>query len=144
LQQFRNLSSVVIVRAGWLVLAGWLAMWPAAEARQAELRLVAAPTVPDSGALGGCCGPSKPVADSGCCRGRGESPARPMSCPDAGSARCVQCQSTGGAALFAQALVVPEPERAALGAIVLRDPVAASRDLRPPVPPPRSVVVTRT
>jgi hypothetical protein len=47
-------------------------------------------------------------------------------------------------ALFALALVVPEPERAVMGAIFPGDHVAASRDLRPPVPPPRMDVVTRT
>jgi len=138
----RNLTNALIVRSGWLLLAGWLALWPAAEARQAELRLSAVPTAPVSKAGGGCS--SNQSADGGCCRGCSGTPARPVSCPDAGSARCVQCQGTGGAALFAQALVVPEPERAALGAIFLGDPVAASRDLRPPVPPPRPFVVTRT
>jgi hypothetical protein len=159
---FRILTPARILRLGWLLLAGWLALWPAAEARRADLRLGAAqfaqtakfekmaqfaqmaPAADVAGPAGGCCRAAKPAGEDACCRGRSETPARPASCPEGGTPRCIQCQTTGGAALFAHSLAVPEPERAVLGAIFLGDHVAVSRDLRPPVPPPRTDVLTRT
>lgn len=136
-----------LIALAWLPLAAWLALWPAVEARQLPMREMARQTV--KVVRGGCCG-ARPAEGAalprgnerhGCCRGQGEAPARVPACPDGGSARCQQCLNHGGPLLFTHVLSVPDPERRVLGALLHGDLVAASRDLRPPVPPPRSIGV---
>jgi hypothetical protein len=127
------------LRLGWLLLAGWLLLWPATEARFQKWPMMAERGAPDRAAASGCSRTAGSADRGGCCRGRSEAPARPATCPEGGnSARCGQSCGAGGPLLFAHALTVPEPERVVLGAIVLGDHVVASRDLRPPVPPPRA------
>ncbi len=125
------------LRLGWLLLAGWLLLWPAVEARRQEWPLMAERAAPERAAASGCGRSAESGDQGGCCRGRGEAPARPAACPEgSNSARCNQCFGAGGPLLFAHALTVPEPERVVLGAILLGDHVVATRSLRPPVPPP--------
>jgi hypothetical protein len=127
------------LRLGWLLLAGWLLLWPAVEACRQEWPMLVERAAPERTAAGGCGRAAGSGDQGGCCRGRSEAPARPATCPEgSNSARCNQCFGAGGPLLFAHALTVPEPERVVLGAILLGDHVVASRDLRPPVPPPRA------
>ena len=128
----------------WLPLAAWLALWPAAQSRQAaqrELQPVQLAAADGGGCRMRCPGEAgRPdgAGRHGCCAGREDAPERAPQCPDGGASRCLQCFGQGGPLLFAHALSVPEPERNVLGAIRHGDLVAATRDLRPPVPPPRA------
>lgn len=131
----------------WLLLAAWLALWPAAESPQAIARehaMMARSLV----STAGCCRaqardvPDEPAPGRGCCSRRSESPARPPSCPEGGASRCAQCFGYAALLMFANAQATLEPERPVLGAIRHGDHVAASRDLRPPVPPPRTAIAT--
>ncbi len=139
-----HLRTARLFALAWLPLAAWLALWPAVEARELPAREMARQAA--KVVRSGCCG-SRPAEGGaqprenerhGCCAGQGEAAARVPACPDGGNARCQQCLNHGGLLLFTHALPVPDPERKVLGAILHGDLVAASRDLRPPVPPPRS------
>lgn len=135
----------------WLLLASWLAFWPAAEARQAAARERMPMPRPVAAAVArGCC-QARPApqasrqpsvdddsAQRGCCSRPSGSPARGPSCPEGGASRCAQCFGYGALLMFAHAQPVPDPERPMLGAIRHGDLAACSRDLRPPVPPPRT------
>jgi hypothetical protein len=138
-----SLRAPRLLAAVWLPLAAWLVLWPAAQARQAavrELQPVRVAAAGDRGCRMRCAAEVETPAAAGrhcCCAGREEAPERVPPCPDGGASRCLQCFGQGGPLLFAHALSVPEPERNLLGAIRHGDLVAASRDLRPPVPPPR-------
>lgn len=131
----------------WLPLAAWLAWWPASQSRQAavrELQPVRVAAAEEQGCHRRCQAAESASASEErhcCCSGRAEAPDRVPSCPEGGASRCLQCFGQGGPLLFAHALIVPEPERNLLGAIRHGDLVAASRDLRPPVPPPRGADV---
>lgn len=133
-----------------LLLAAWLAFWPAAEARQAAARERMPIPRPVAAAVArGCCqarpapqASQQPSADAddarrGCCSRPAGAPTRVPSCPEGGAARCAQCFGYGALLMFTHVQAVPEPERPMLGAIRHGDHVAASRHLRPPVPPPR-------
>lgn len=130
----------------WLPLAAWLAFWPAMEARQAPQQLVSGGTMrkvrPASD--GGCRAraamvAARPQGDGcgACCSDRGGGERRMPACPEQGSSRCGQCFGTNGLLMAAHVLSMPDPERPELGPIRHGDHVAASRDLRPPEPPPR-------
>ena len=134
----------------WLPLAAWLALWPAAESKQAAAR--ERMPLRTMAVRGGCCRAEARTAAQtevqtadagprGCCAERREQPARPPMCPEGGNARCAPCFGAGGPLLIAHALTVPDPERNELGAIRHGDHVAVSRDLRPPVPPPRLALI---
>lgn len=132
----------------WLLLAAWMAMWPGLESRQSAVRQALRTVTPARElalAGGGCCraraveAPSGPIGGDrhGCCRPRDEATTRPASCPEGGGARCGQCFGTAGLLMLAYVQSLPDPERPVLGALRPGDHVASSRDLRPPVPPPR-------
>ncbi len=131
----------------WLPLAVWLALWPALEARQALRRLTAVEMTRKAlPARGGCCraraalvaareqGPSQ----QGCRAARDGCERRMPACPEQGSSSCGPCFGTSGLLLATHVLSLPDPERPELGSIRHGDHVAASRDLRPPEPPPRA------
>jgi hypothetical protein len=131
----------------WLPLAAWLALWPAMEARQAPRPLVSGAMVRKARpvTVGGCharaaMAVARPQGDGcgSCCADRNGSERRMPACPEQGSARCGQCFGTNGLLLVAHVLSMPDPERPELGLIRHGDHVAASRDLRPPEPPPRA------
>lgn len=91
-----------------------------------------------------CCAARTPVApaDRDAPRGCGNvplgSPVRAPSCPDGGASRCAQCVGFGAAPLLANSTSVPDPECCVFGSLLDGDSIADSRDLRPPVPPPRA------
>ena len=138
-----NLRAPCLFACLWLPLAAWLALGPAAQSRQAAFRgLQPVRTVlaQARSCRSGCAArPQSPAAPErhGCCGERQDAPCRVPTCPEGNSSRCLQCYGQGGPVLFAQAPPVPEPERCVLGAFTSGDLVAASRDLRPPEPPPR-------
>ena len=131
----------------WLPLAAWLALWPAVEARVSPPRLPATSHVRKSPPRGGS-GCHMRAAKAGlrsqgggchgCCADRDGGERRAPACPEQGSSRCGQCFGTNGLLLAAHVLSMPDPERPELGSIRHGDLVAASRDLRPPEPPPRA------
>jgi hypothetical protein len=125
-------------RAILLLLAAWMAVWPATEAATSVARL-AALTASRTKATRPC-GMRAEAGGSGrdCCRESESSDARSPLCPEGGAARCSQCFSMGGLVLFAHGPALPDPECVDLGAIRSGNLAATSRAPRPPVPPPRS------
>ncbi len=131
--------------SSWLLLAVWLAFWPAFATQQAALRADAqARRSVVAEAVHGCCcaTPTAPAGEKddarGGCEGPLGSPARAPSCPDGGASRCSQCVGCGALPLLAHAALAPDPELTVVGSLPEGDHVAASRNLRPPVPPPRT------
>ncbi len=140
-----------LLPAAWLLLAAWLGLWPAvASHRAASRELAAAPAPASLAAVHGCCCPAGTEAvpadgasRRGCCGEPLGAPTRAPSCPEGGSARCAQCVGCGAAPLLAFVYPAPDPQRPVLGSLPDGDLVADSRDLRPPVPPPRGAGDTR-
>lgn len=132
--------------SSWLLLAAWLAFWPAIASHRASSRDPVPVRHQTASAAGHscCCAAQPPAAPAdreaphGCCNGPLGSPVRAPSCPDGSASRCAQCVGFGTAPLLADATPVSDPERSVLGSFLDGDRVADSRDLRPPVPPPRA------